>query len=351
MGSLSSFFRLAILIPSLAEAQQDTWSIDNTFSKAVHAERLLQVQTHPTNPGIGASIDSSGNFRLWDLETLSEYWQAKTIGGRFGFSNDGSLVVIGGECAVQVFSTSTGELIREYPLPTNESGYCNINWHRPKKVLFSQDDQQLFVAYSQTVFHIDRSIGEIVGTLRHSRTFNGSFYVNNTFFGVRDIRLSHQDRYLHILDKRDYRAYDLVTKEFPRTFKLAKIEGFPEGHPDSQILSADGGFSVHSSGLFLYIVNNATESIEAKIFAAAGGIMSLSLSADNRHVAMGSGDGTSRVFAIATGTEIIRLDDYRSDRAGHSAVWFDYDHQIALTGDTKGTIWRWRPNSSERFPL
>ena len=112
---------------------------------------------------------------------------------------------------------------------------------------------------------------------------------------------------------------------------------FDEGAPASRMWE-----DAHTFASGLRVPKPYGDAIILQIVRASEGT-ALALTDDQCCVLLSSWDGTSRVYEIATGVELTRLDDHRSttERTRFSSLASPTRNSTILSGDVNGRVWIW----------
>jgi len=132
--------------------------------------------------------------------------------------------------------------------------------------------------------------------------------------------------------------------------RTVSILGLLPENPARQIgvmrITPDGAFTVVAERLFLYVIDNQTQQLVRRILASSSPISDVGFTGDQCCVMTASKDGTSRVYEIATGLQLTRLDDSRptNERVGMSAVASPNKLDVIASADYSGFLRVWRPS-------
>lgn len=311
-------------------------------------DSVATIATHPLDQDLIATSSNNGEIALWDLSTFSAYWRLQTSewATGLGFSSSGQLLAAGGNHKVLLLNLADGQIVRSLE-PTASDGKSSFNWHTPEKAIFSRSDEDIFIGYTDVVFHFSVVTGQKVGLYGHPWGVKGS--VSPVFFlGVLDLRLSSDEQFLFVLTKSAFYTFLVATQELVREFSLSNM-GFDLNDVRRGVISESGKLVILAAGIEVMVIDGEYEKVIQRRMAAASNITSLSITNDLCCYALASWDGTSRMFEIATNRELGRVDDNRpsSERAIFMSVAPHGASDAILTGDASGFVTVWRAPSLE----
>lgn len=329
----------AVLVSSPAYAT-DVRRIEDAQSIHAHAESIAHIALSPRDGNLAATASTGGEIALWDLTTLSPYWKATVADSvsAVQFSTSGNLLAAGGQCKLMLFSLATGLPVQGFDIKDARSTGCNINWDEPDLIRFSKTDLDVFAGYPDRVFHLNRTTGAV-------EWIYGDPFTGDRFWGLKDLQLSFDEKYFYMLDEEKWSAYVITTHELARTFKLSEVEGMSGVRFKRGSVTRDGSYTVVSDDVRVYVIDNTFKKVIRKFLAAADTITTAKMTDDLCCVMIASADGTTRVWEVATGLELSRLDDQRPsrDRPWQMAAASPKRQDVILTGDAEGNVWVWKP--------
>ena len=111
-------------------------------------------------------------------------------------------------------------------------------------------------------------------------------------------------------------------------------------------MTNDGAYTAISQGMNVYLVDNQMQVLLRRVLASSADIQDLNLTDDQCCFIVASLDGTSRVYDIASGEQLTRLDDSRPPRERASLMSSASPGRLDLiaTGDANGILRMWRPS-------
>lgn len=310
--------------------------------QAFDGEGVFSLAVNPRNPSLLAASSQRGEIALLDKDTLSIQWRYYLGDSKTAvmFSNDGKQLAAVGGCLLSTMNVLDGTPLQTVDLDrtaddhsTSDPG-CNINYFGSSDIIFTRNNSVVYVAQSDRVVKVDLLLGRII-TL-----FGGKF---DRFWGIMDIRLSDDERFLYVEDERDYFVFDAIGGALALKRSHSEIRDLPFKTLERSALSRDGKYTVFASQNYAYVVDNTRGQIERKQFVAADRISALEFSHDLTSFMLSSWDGSSRIYNIATGVEEYRLDDSRSssDRNAHDTIATGATFDGIYTGDSIGNVWLW----------
>ncbi len=281
----------------------------------------------------------AGLLNLWDTSSGRQIKAVKhTLGVRAGIiSRDGALAAAGGwdfeqgVSTVKIWSTASG--IETASL--EKSG--EYAWAKP--VAISSDNKQLFWSAGRSLMLSDIATGKIVRTYHGHRaeikdaaiSSDGGYALTNddmkiilwsvatgkalkTFdFGdsAAMVGAFSPDAENVVLMVPDYQAgkYALKTWNISanREVSATMLQYAPKGYIDSLALSHDGKFALWSESMSLYLCEIASGKVLRNFSGHMNRISSIGISSDDKTLYSASYDGTTRLWDIATGKEMVQF--------------------------------------------
>jgi len=334
---------LSLLAISLPARAVEIRRIEDAASFRAHAKEIKHVTLSPRDPNIALTSADGGEIALVDLTTLSPYWRTTVtdFDSAVAFSNRGDTIAAGGQCRLLLFGLDSPVPVMGFDVrpPGSTSPSCNINWDEPELIRFSKDDTSIFASYADRLFHFDKVSGTVAAV--YGNPMNGGTRI----WDVLDFQLSRDERYLFLVDQHGFQAYLVADQSLVRTFDFRTVSGLEDVRYRRGGLSDGGVFSVISDDVYIYIIDNEHKRLVRRTLAAADSISAVKFTDDLCCVMVAAADGTTRVWDVATGTELSRLDDSRpaSERSWQTAVTQPRRQDVIVSGDAAGKVWVWRP--------
>ena len=297
----------------------------------------------PSDPTLIAAGSDHDQVALVDLSTMSKAWQV-TVGRNYHmplvFSHDGRVIATTDFGNLTFLDVFTGAVIQSYEvtvMPWAPPTPYSIG--SPDQYCFSKDDTLMIVGSNRQIVVADRATGQAVQPfwdIKDEIPIDGDY----------SVQFSPDERFVYLVTNADFYVLDIATGAKVRDTNLLSALGQPSGVvPDLVRVTSDGAYSVAIIGRFAYVIDNTNEVVVRRILAAASRINDVRFSDDQCCLTTASGDGTSRVYDIATGEQLTRLDDTRpsNERVSLSTVASPKRFDVVVTGDYAGMIRVWKP--------
>jgi WD40 repeat protein len=289
-----------------------------------------------------------GNYRrgvaLVDLQTMAVAWRAEV--NRFDddplvFSPDGRVIATVDGGKLSFLDIYTGARLASYEVTVQPYAPPQpYSIGQPERFCFSRDGTLMIVASINQLVVADRATGRAVQPFWDFDT--------SVLMDTKDVQFSPDERFVYLITSRRLYALNIATGALARVTELDLILGLELGsdsNPEVVRITGDGAYSALALGHFVYVVDNAAERLVRRFLASSERINDIRFTADQCCVLVAASDGSSRVYDIATGEQVTRLDDTRSsqDRTRLAAVAAPSRFDVVVTTDVHGVLRAWRP--------
>jgi WD40 repeat protein len=319
---------------------EDTIAI-SLFADADRYGQVLQFDPHDDSLVVVGS--DAGDVALVDLRAAAVAWRAHV--GRHGddsvaFSHDGRVIATADGEELAVLDAYSGQVLQHFPVTvTPYAPPVPYSIGAPERYRFSRNDDLMLVASSRQLVVADRATG---------RAVQAFWDLDETILWDRkkDVQFSPDERFAYLITSSALYVLNIATGELVRNVDLLSALGLPAGELPSVVrITADGAYSTVASHLFVYVIDNQAQRLVRRILAASARINDLMFTDDQCCVITASQDGTSRIYDIATGEQVTRLDDSRpsNERVGLTAAASPRKLDTVVTTDTMGLLRVWRP--------
>jgi WD40 repeat protein len=293
----------------------------------------------PADASLVAVLGDRGELVLIDTSSMVRQWST-AVGSSYddplAFSHDGRTVAVRDGNELALVDTFTGEIRRRLD-PKIDGLPAPWSIGRPDRIRFQSDDAALLIATNDYLVLADHATGQVLQV----------FDVDEQTIlwdDAKEIGLSQDDRFAYLLTRTHLYTFNVATGETVRTMSVLSALGIDNAsNIDNLRITKDGAYTALNIGLFVYIIDNQTERLERRLLAASARINDLTITDDQCCIVTASADGTSRVYEIATGLQLVRLDDTRpeNDRVSLSAVASPHRGGVVVTADVDGLLRLW----------
>ncbi|MCC2548230.1 caspase family protein [Hymenobacter sp. BT175] len=207
------------------------WDADgNLIATLIHQNWVWQAEFSPDSRHL-LTADSRGEVKIWNAATGREEQTLTANNGlsHARYSPDGLRIITSGSSSVEVWDATTGQLIRELPLPGGQSTESGID-----DALFSPDGTRIVTMSSQKAQVRDASSGALLTEMDL-----GGKYASLAFNRRGDALLS--------VASHSYDSEPVKLWQFPSGRLLATVwsgteaANFAEFSPDGRYVVAGGG--------------------------------------------------------------------------------------------------------------
>lgn len=319
---------------------EDTRSLE-VFGSDSHWATSLEFS--PTDDSVLIASAKSQKYALIDLGTMAVQWEYSPSFGAHtaaSVSPDGRTIVGGDGDALVFLDTYSGQVVQSYevkivpyapPVPVSIGAPMHLRWTR--------DSNSLLAVGANDFVLFDRASGlasVVMDTYQRGVLWNT----------VHDIQLSEDERYAFILSGLKLFVFNAIDGSYLREVPIHAI--LPQSaarQVNALRLGGDGRYTIVTERQYLYVIDNELGTLERRILASAEPIQDVAITQDQCCVLTASRDGTSRIYEIASGIQLTRLDDTRpaNQRKWLSSVASPTRFDIVATGDVDGTVRIWRP--------
>gem|GEM_PF-2097241 len=296
-----------------------------------------QIVFKPGDSSVAVVAHRNDHIALIDTSHLSTYWTRtfSRYNGPLDFTHDGRLLAVRDGADLVVLDVNTGAEFKRFPV----KNFTRVNDDSAAAfVRFNATDSKLMVATDSDVFLVDLASGQVEQEFRSIR-------VPGTLHFIRTIEWSGDERFLFVMSWKGLVVFNVTSGTWIRTVDVPAITGLTLNTVRDVRVTSDGAFAAISNGKHVYVVDTQNAMLVRKILASAADIQDMNLTDDQCCFIVASLDGTSRVYEIATGEQLTRLDDSRPAGIRSSLMSSSSPGRLDIlaTGDADGIVRMWRP--------
>ena len=346
-----NFFILGIAVVVVALTGEVSFAaevrrIDGTASMSVFVDANAfgtAIEFSPIDSTLIAVSSRANELSLVDIGGMAVQWRVTTgFNSRAPavFSHDGRVVALGNGPDISFVDVYSGVQLQRFPItitpyaPPHPYPIGALNLVR-----WSRDDRTILAVSSSAFVLADRATGGAVQVFELPDQ-------GVLFNSVKDIQFSDDERSAFLLTSTHFYVFNVASGVLMRTVNILDIlPPNPARQLGAMRITLDGAYTVVSERLHLFIIDNQSQQLVRRILAASAPIGDVGFTGDQCCVMTASQDGTSRLYEIATGEQLTRLDDTRpaNERVSLSAVGSPKKQDVIVSADFSGLVRVWRP--------
>ena len=343
--SIKIFFILlatasSVILGSSQASAADVRRIQDTvpFRVFPDGKYVDQIVFRPGDSSVAIVAYRENDIALVDVNQLSIYW-AKSLArykGPLEFSHNGQILAVRDGGDLLLLNVDTGSEIRRFSMKAIARSSRD---EAPEFVKFNGNDTKLFVASASEIFLVDIATGAVEQEFR-AMSVPGSLHF------IRALIWTSDERFLFAVTWKGLVSFNLTSGKYIRTVDIPTITGLRLNTIRDVSVTNDGAYTAISQGMHVYLVDNQMQVLLRRVLASSADIQDLNLTDDQCCFIVASLDGTSRVYDIASGEQLTRLDDSRPPRERASLMSSASPGRLDLiaTGDANGILRMWRPS-------
>lgn len=344
MTKLFVILFIFLLVPFAAQAQTIVRSFSDSVLLEGHTKGVFSVDINQANEAIVASSSEDKSIIVWDWTTKQKIFkkQFNEKATQIVFSRLGKALAFSGDFGVHVLSTSDWSTLHEFKVPLDAryslSGYVSASCLR-----FSPDDRLLAAGFKTEVIVWDLTDGHVVGRYDEGGVEN---------WDCKSLEFSADGSRLMGLMQNQFQAWRIADSKPTGTPPFKRMSYAWLDYPSGDAIALSKDFQYVAFGaepnLILHkskisIQDLSTGEVIQTITSGTKAINVLKYSEDGCCILVGSRDGTTRIFDVATRQEISRLEDTRSFPSWFYSLASATRAGVVVSGDIQGEIRVWKP--------